>query len=58
VATSAEPPTVAGIGISHPDRVLFVPDLIDRPLTLVHCASQISTQFRENRSPSSMTGWA
>ena len=51
-------PVVGGIGISHPDRVVFpavratkldlaryyetiadwiVPDLVDRPLTLVHC---------------------
>ena len=50
--------TIAGIGLSHPDRVLFpaaaatkldlalyyesiadwiLPDLVDRPLTLVHC---------------------
>lgn len=58
-ATSTAPrPVVAGVGISHPDRMLFpaaaatkldlahyyasiadwmLPDLIDRPLTLVHC---------------------
>lgn len=57
-ALAGDRPIVAGIGISHPDRVLFpaagitkldlaryydaiaewmLPDLVDRPLTLVHC---------------------
>jgi bifunctional non-homologous end joining protein LigD len=55
-------PVVAGIGISHPDRMLFpaaartkldlaeyydsvadwmLPDLVDRPLTLVHCPNGV-----------------
>jgi bifunctional non-homologous end joining protein LigD len=55
-------PTIAGVGISHPDRLIFpaaratkldlaryyesiarwmLPDLIDRPLTLVHCPAGV-----------------